>query len=86
MSDGKAPRPGWIRFSGMGIEFAGAVIGFTAVGYWVGSHYDSERTGVLIGAIVGIVGGGYNLIRESLVVSRKANRRGSEPSEKEPRE
>ncbi len=74
MTRRKSKRPTWIRFSGMGFEFAAAVIGFTLVGYWIGRHYDCERNGVLIGAGLGIIGGGYNLIRESLIATRQAER------------
>ncbi|MBU0717918.1 MAG: AtpZ/AtpI family protein [Planctomycetes bacterium] len=56
----------------MGVEFSAAVIGFTLLGYWIGRHYNAGRWGVLIGAVLGIVGGGYNLIRESLVATKEA--------------
>jgi F0F1-type ATP synthase assembly protein I len=62
--------PSWVRFSGVGIEFSAAVAGFTLVGYWIDSKYDSRPWGVLIGAILGLVGGMYNLIRVSLAAVR----------------
>ena len=65
-------QPSWIRFSGIGVEFAAAVGGLTLIGYWIGRHYGKERWGVLIGALVGIVGGGYNLIREALLATKEA--------------
>ena len=68
-------RPTWIRFSGMGVEFAAAVIGLTLIGYWIGRHYGHGRVGLLIGAGLGIIGGGYNLIRESLLAMKQVNRR-----------
>ena len=40
--------------------------GFTLFGYWIDSRYDSRPWGVLIGAVLGLVGGMYNLIRVSL--------------------
>ena len=78
MPGGRKERPSWVRFSGMGFELAAAVIGFTLVGYWIGRHYDHARTGVLIGAGLGIVGGGYNLIRESLLAMKEASHRDEE--------
>jgi len=72
MSKDKKPLPIWVRFSGIGFEVAGAVAGFALVGYWIDSHYGSSPKGVLIGSILGIVGGGYNLIRQSLAASRAA--------------
>ncbi len=62
----KRDRPNWVRFSGVGIEFAAAVAGFAAVGWWIDRHYKSEPWGVVIGAVLGLIGGTYNLIRESL--------------------
>ena len=65
-------QPSWIRFSGIGVEFAAAVGGLTAIGYWMGRHYGAERWGVVIGAMLGIVGGGYNLIRQALLATKEA--------------
>ena len=63
-----------LRLSGMGFEFAAAVIGFVLVGYWIDRHYGCRPKGVLIGAALGILGGGYNLIRTALQASRQMNR------------
>ena len=69
----------------MGVEFSAAVIGFTLVGYWIGRYYGASRWGVLIGAVLGIVGGGYNLIRQSFAATKEAeeqrDRTDSEESE-----
>jgi F0F1-type ATP synthase assembly protein I len=65
-------RPTWLRFSGIGVEFAGVVIGFTLIGLWIDRHYDKSPWGVVIGSSLGLVGGMYNLIRESLAASRDA--------------
>lgn len=64
--DKKRDRPSWIRYSGVGIEFAAAVAGFTFVGMWIDRHYECRPWGLLIGAALGLIGGTYNLIRESL--------------------
>ena len=58
----------------MGIEFGAAIIGFVLVGYWIDRHYGCQPKGVLIGAGLGIVGGGYNLIRAALQASKQMNR------------
>ena len=47
-------------------------IGFGLIGYWIDTKYDSSPKGVLTGAILGIIGGGYNLIRESLMAAKAA--------------
>lgn len=75
MSGPKKDRPNWIRYSGIGIEFAAVIVGSTLLGYWIGQYYDHGRGGLLIGAALGIVGGGYNLIRESLAAIKYAERR-----------
>ena len=41
MADGTPNRPSWMRFSGIGINFAAAVGGFAAVGYWVDRHWET---------------------------------------------
>ena len=70
------PEPGRRQLSGsaiwgIGFELVGAVAGFTLVGYWVDRHYRTYPWGVLIGLALGLIGGMYNLIRESLAASRQ---------------
>jgi len=74
MADKNRGRPTWVRFSGIGIEFAGAVAGFTLVGYWIDRHYGTHPWGVLIGLCLGLLGGTYNLVRESLAATREQDR------------
>ena len=74
MPGGKKDRRGWIRYSGIGLEFAAAVTGFTLIGYWIDKHYGTGPKGVLIGAGLGIIGGGYNFIRESLQATKQASK------------
>ena len=59
-------RPAWRRTTGLGLEFFGAVFGFVLLGTWIDRSYDTSPRGVLICAILGIVGGLYNLIRSAL--------------------
>jgi F0F1-type ATP synthase assembly protein I len=68
----KKHRRGWVRLSGIGVEFAAAVVGLTLVGFWIGRGMGHGRGGLLIGALLGIVGGGYNLIRQSLSAMKEA--------------
>lgn len=70
----KKDRPGWLRLAGAGFELTAAVLGFAAVGLWLGRYFGNANLGLMIGAILGIVGGLYNLIRASLVVSRNNSR------------
>lgn len=67
-------RPSWVRFSGIGIEFAAAVVGFTLFGYWIDKRYDSSPWGVLIGVMLGLVGGTYNLVRASISAMKQSER------------
>ena len=86
MADKKRDRPSWIRYSGIGIEFAAAVAVFTLVGYWIGRHYGSAQLGLLIGAALGLIGGMYNLIRESLAAFRPTEPPDQEGDEAPPRQ
>lgn len=62
---------------GIGFDFAGAFVGFVFVGFWIGRYYGSEKWGVVVGAVLGLIGGFYNLLRQAL---RQA------PKDDEPRE
>ncbi len=64
--------PGWIRYSGVGLELAGATGGLALVGYWVDRQYGTAPWGILIGVGIGLGGGLYNLVRESLAAVREA--------------
>jgi F0F1-type ATP synthase assembly protein I len=64
--------PGWVRYSGVGLELAGAIGGFALVGYWIDGHYGTRPWGILGGVVIGMVGGMYNLVRESLDAVREA--------------
>jgi F0F1-type ATP synthase assembly protein I len=64
------------RLGGLGFELAGAVAGFALVGYWVGKYYGNPALGLLIGSLLGMVGGMYNLIRATLASQRDSADRG----------
>ena len=70
MSENERDRPSWIRLSGIGVEFAAAVGGFAALGYWVDRKWGCAPWGVLIGAGLGLTGGTYKLIRQSQAAFR----------------
>lgn len=61
----KRKSPSWIRFSGVGVEFAAAVAGLAFFGYWIDLKFQSKPWGFIIGAALGLIGGTYNLIRET---------------------
>ncbi|MEO8196464.1 MAG: AtpZ/AtpI family protein [Thermoanaerobaculia bacterium] len=68
---GQDRQPG-MRLAGSGIELAAAVGGFALLGYWIDRHYGSSPWGILIGALLGLIGGFYNLVKASLAASREA--------------
>jgi len=68
-------RPNSRRLAGIGFELAGAVAGFVLFGYWIGKYFDQAEMGVVIGAVLGLVGGMYNLIRATLAASEGAAHR-----------
>ena len=55
-----------MRFAGLGVEFAAAVAGLTLLGYWFDRHFGTRPWALLIGAALGLIGGMYNLLRETL--------------------
>jgi F0F1-type ATP synthase assembly protein I len=68
------PQPSWTKLSGIGIELAGAVAGFTLLGIWWDRHYGTKPWGLLIGLGLGLIGGIYNLIRQSLIAAKDTAR------------
>ena len=63
-------RAALLRYAGMGSELAAGVIGCIVVGWWIGRALNSERNGLVIGAIVGSVGGLYNFLRRAIAIGR----------------
>ena len=63
--------PGMARYAGMGLELAGAIIALTLVGLWVDYKFGTGSKGVITGALLGIVGGLYNFIRQALALMRQ---------------
>jgi len=61
------------RLAGMGFELVAAVGAFILVGYWWDRHFGSEPKGLIVGALLGLIGGMYNLIRQSLLATRDAS-------------
>ena len=64
--------PGWVRHSGVGLELAGVTAGFALLGYWIDRRYGTAPWGVLVGVVLGLVGGLYSLVKQSLQAVREA--------------
>jgi len=58
------------KWSGLGLEFAGILVLFTLLGHWAGKRWDWQPWGELVGIGLGLVGGFYWLIRESIAMSK----------------
>ena len=69
---GNKQSPAWLRSAGVGFELVASVVGFTLVGYWLERQFGWKPWGVLGGALVGIVGGLYNLVKTGLSAGREA--------------
>lgn len=54
------------RLAGMGSELAAAVLGGCALGWWVDRAFGTGHWGLIVGSLIGIVGGLYNLIRKAV--------------------
>jgi ATP synthase protein I len=63
--------PGWVRYSGVGLELAGAIAGLALLGYWIDGKFGTSPWGILTGVVVGLVGGLYNLVKQSLEAVRE---------------
>jgi len=70
--DGQHSSSSWMKYSGVGFGFVGAVAGFGYVGHLIDNHFNSSPWGVLIGVALGMIGATYNLIRDSQSAEREA--------------
>lgn len=72
-----------LRLAGLGIELAGAILGFTLLGLWIDHHFDSRPWGLLVCVVMGFVGGFYNLIRSSLRAMESSSRTAEDSGDEE---
>lgn len=63
------------RISGMGAELAGGIIGMGLIGWLLDQWWGTYPKATLVGAIVGILGGGLNFIRAALALNREETAR-----------
>lgn len=68
-TNGDAQRARAFRYAGIGLELAGSIIGLTLAGYWIDLKFDTQPTGLTVGASLGIIGGMYNFIRQAVQMS-----------------
>lgn len=58
------------RHLGIGLELAAAVAVLALLGWWVDRHFGTAPWGVLTGALIGMIGGMYNMVRAALEATR----------------
>ncbi|MFH1419784.1 MAG: AtpZ/AtpI family protein [Planctomycetota bacterium] len=63
--------------AGAGLELAATMGGACLLGWWIDRKFDTEPWGMVVCAVIGIVGGLYNLIRRSVRDMLRQNRRKS---------
>jgi F0F1-type ATP synthase assembly protein I len=63
------------KFAGIGFEFAGAVLFFLLVGYFVDRHWKCSPAGIVTGSILGIVVGFYHFIKQTLLAKKIDDKR-----------
>jgi len=78
--------PGWVRHSGVWLELAGATAGLALFGYWIDRRFGTAPWGILVGVVIGLVGGLYNLVKESLVAVREAQTEDKLAAREDPKE
>ena len=70
----------------MGLELAGATAGLALFGYWIDRRFGTAPWGILVGVVIGLVGGLYNLVKESLVAVREAQTEDKLAAREDPKE
>ena len=66
------PKGNLLYFGSIGMELAGGIVGLTLLGWWIDSRYGTAPVWAIVGAALGIIGGGYNFIRKALALSKQA--------------
>lgn len=72
MTEYRASQGDWKKLSGLGIELAAAVAGFALLGYWWDRHFGTAPWGLVTASVLGIIGGLFNVVRQTLAASKAA--------------
>lgn len=70
MVEGNPPRA-WLRLAGLGFELAGSIAGGALLGWWIDRQLGSAPKALITLAVVGILGGLYNLVKAALAAARE---------------
>lgn len=63
------------RYASLGTEFAGGIVGFVLLGWYIDRTYGSSPWALLTCALLGCVGGFYHLIRQGYELQHLAEKR-----------
>lgn len=66
MRDPQSRPVGGARLAGLGMELAATLAGACLLGYWIDWHFGVSPWGLIVCALIGIVGGLYNLVRQAM--------------------
>lgn len=84
------PRKEKMPFSNRGVsagfEIAGAVAVLSLLGYWFDRKLNTSPWGIIVGAITGIVGGLYNIVRPTVLQMMRDNASRKQKDQNEPPE
>jgi F0F1-type ATP synthase assembly protein I len=64
-----------MRYAGLGIELAAAVGLLSLLGWWIDGRLGTAPWGLVIGAMIGLIGGMANLLRSALSAVEPAEER-----------
>lgn len=59
------------RYAGLGMEIVAGVAGFVILGWWLDRRFETGRTWLIVGSILGSVGAFYHLIRQAVRMQRE---------------
>lgn len=71
--------PGALSFAFIGTEFALGVLACTLMGWLVDRGLGSGRTATLIGALLGLIGGFYNFVKQAMALQKRIQDESSRP-------
>ncbi len=55
----------WLRYSALGVQFAGGIVGLALLGWWLDTWLNTGKPWfALTGGLLGMVGGMWQLIRQ----------------------
>jgi len=54
----------WLKYSGVGIQMAVSVVLCLFLGKWIGTYFNQEQIGMLIGVFFGLFASIYNLFKQ----------------------